>query len=280
MPNVLNLLPNAVGQPQRQITQAMVSLRQPAPRSFADPLYLTMPLWNPDLNFVINDWPACHGSKLPQQGDEALIVKDDQETFRCIWWGQTLGGTGASFSPDGTAGGDLFGSYPNPTVPTVRGGLVPMTYGQAAGGDLAGSYPDPEVATVLSGKTPVTTTRPTWYGLSYAASWSDYNPTGPWQPGQYCIDQLGFVHLRGLVQKTAAYSAGETLATLPAGYRPADNEMFTCYADDSNMSVFVARVDVYPSGAILAATNATPEYSTPGNMGWLSLSGITFEQGN
>jgi hypothetical protein len=136
-----------------------------------------------------------------------------------------------------------------------------------------------DATTVLSGKTPVTSDRATWTALPYSANWGNYG--GAFQVGEYCIDQLGFVHIRGLIEKSTTYSAGETIATLPAGYRPAASEIFTCMAQDGTMGTMLVRIDVLSSGLIqLQSGSSVPAYSSPGTMGWLSLEDRTFMQGN
>lgn len=87
-----------------------------------------------------------------------------------------------------------------------------------------------------------------WTGLTYTNSggttWTDYG--GVYQPGQYRI--VGdMVYLRGLCKRTAG--AGTTIATLPAGYRPATYTQLV----STKASGGIARIDIATSGTIIDA---------------------------
>lgn len=88
MANPLVLLPNAVSQGQPQIVFGVVSPHQAAPAAFGDPLYVTIPSWNPDHFWVVNSWPACNGNTLPSQGAQCILIFDDQRPPQlwCIYW--------------------------------------------------------------------------------------------------------------------------------------------------------------------------------------------------
>lgn len=73
--------------PQGQLVTAQISLNQPLPESFNDPLYLVIPGWTVTPFFTLNSWPACHGETLPSPGDAVLLIRDDENNYRCIWWG-------------------------------------------------------------------------------------------------------------------------------------------------------------------------------------------------
>jgi hypothetical protein len=84
--SILNFLPNAVGQQRPNIISGQVSLHMPAPASFTSPLYVTIPQWQPGPYWTIVNWPALHGGTLPAQGAACLLLRDDRNNLRCVWW--------------------------------------------------------------------------------------------------------------------------------------------------------------------------------------------------
>jgi hypothetical protein len=108
------------------------------------------------------------GQGVPPGGSSGYILaKATAADYNTVWQppgGGPAGPPGQGVPPGGTTGqalvksansdyattwitpaGDLAGPFPNPTVPTVRGGLVPVARTDAAGGDLAGTYPNPQL---------------------------------------------------------------------------------------------------------------------------------------
>jgi hypothetical protein len=97
--------------------------------------------------------------------------------------------------------------------------------------------------------------------LSLLASWVEYDAS--WLPAQYHKDAAGVVHVIGAI-KNGTVTAGTVIATLPAGFRPAEVAgPFLTYSDGGTVSFYVAT-----NGDITAqsALNATRT----------SLAGITF----
>jgi hypothetical protein len=95
-----------------------------------------------------------------------------------------------------------------------------------------------------------------WQTPTFLNSWVNFG--GIWTDAGYYKDSLGRVHLRGLVKD----GVGAVIFNLPAGYRPATNEMFMALSNGA-----VARVDVGLSGNVALSL---------GSASSLSLSGISF----
>ncbi len=124
-----------------------------------------------------------------------------------------------------------------------------------------------------------------WRPLPYnATNWTD---NGSVQVGQYGLDALGFVHVRGVAKSVAGYtfSTPSTLviATLPVGFRPGAQEIFDCFQVDTANQPSVNRLDVATDGRLLLnGGNSTSEsVFIGGNNGiasFLTLKHIMFQQ--
>lgn len=124
-----------------------------------------------------------------------------------------------------------------------------ITPGGPAGGVLTGTYPNPSMGAV------------TWFTPTFQNSWVDYGSGH--RPTAYCLDALGFVHIRGLVKSGTA----ALIFTLPSGFRPAYTEIFV---PESAAAAF-GRIDVTSAG------NVNVTYGTGGSNVNVSLAGITFQ---
>ena len=91
-------------------------------------------------------------------------------------------------------------------------------------------------------------------------SWVVYNAVNFANP-EYYMDKLGRVHLQGLI-KSGTVPSGAT--TLPAGYRPATNRIFTVVTNGT-----LCWVDVQASGVVYIHAGCTNTF--------LSLDGISFK---
>lgn len=115
----------------------------------------------------------------------------------------------------------------------------------------------------------ITTGKEDWHEIgatgepAFQNSWVNYNAhlVSPYYAtAGFYKDELGFVHLKGLV-KSGTLST--IIFTLPEGYRPLERHLFDAQSDGAN-----GRVDVSADGTVLQQGGST---------GYLSLEGIIFK---
>lgn len=100
--------------------------------------------------------------------------------------------------------------------------------------------------------------------LTLMSGWLHFSSTSePWQRAGFWKDKNGVVHLTGLI-KDGTTANGTVLGTLPVGYRPAKQEVFTVTTSSGT-----ARIDVYPNGQIIGARDLNATFT--------SLSGPSFK---
>jgi hypothetical protein len=99
----------------------------------------------------------------------------------------------------------------------------------------------------------------TWTAPTLLNNWVNYG--GGFNNAGYYKDPFGVVHLRGLI-KDGTTTLGTALFTLPTGYRPVAQELFTVTSGSA-----LGRVDVLTTGNVVINV---------GSSSWLSLDGLTF----
>jgi hypothetical protein len=97
-----------------------------------------------------------------------------------------------------------------------------------------------------------------WIDVSFATSWANFN-TSTNTAAQYYIDPFRRVHIKGVVVRTS----GNTIFTLPAGYRPSETHLFVVDGDGA-----FAEINIQTDGAVVLAAGTAASY--------LSLDGISF----
>jgi hypothetical protein len=102
--------------------------------------------------------------------------------------------------------------------------------------------------------------KPTVYDATLAAGWSAYG--APFGQAQYFIDNSNVVHLTGLVKKSSAVVAWESILTLPAGFRPGTQLVFP-----TENSGAYCRIDVTQAGTVIISG---------GGNAYISLNSIIF----
>lgn len=115
-------------------------------------------------------------------------------------------------------------------------------------------------ATITTNAATLTVTATSYTSLVLQNAWANYG--SGYATAGYIKTSDSLVMLKGLIASGVATS-GTIIATLPLGYRPANNLMFTT---ETNSNV-PSRVDINPDGTIRIQI---------GSNGWLSLDGINF----
>lgn len=106
-----------------------------------------------------------------------------------------------------------------------------------------------------------------WQALQLLDGWANYG--GPFAGAAFTRDQLGAVHLRGLVTRASGPpTLGSLIGVLPPGYRPKGDRVFSVHTGHEPYSG--GRVDVRADGVVTWIAGSV------GEQDYTSLDGISF----
>jgi hypothetical protein len=125
--------------------------------------------------------------------------------------------------------------------------------------------PSPGVKLEVAGGLTLLAQEP-WQPVTFLNGWRNF--WNPYTTGGYFKDSQGVVHLKGMVSGgTIGLESDCFIFTLPAGYRPAQQELHVVLTSDGAAGQAAGRADIDMKGNVIPVS---------GNKTWISLDGITF----
>jgi hypothetical protein len=104
-----------------------------------------------------------------------------------------------------------------------------------------------------------------WHALPLVAGWTNFG--SGYAEASFRVDQLGRVQLRGTITKASGTPGNESIATLPAGYRPPASQLFPVVTGDPALPGVVS---IFSNGDVQRKAGAS------GEQDYLDLGSITF----